>query len=670
MSLTIITFTCVILYSFLRSYAGIKEYSKLTMAGVSATINERIKNVGLEVESTLNDSSAMFLDVRELNVNNPEFLRYMIQVVAFNTDISAFFLGLPSGDVIQVNSIPLSAQTHYMMHPDQPLPKTSQFVLKEINVSRPPPYELWTYFDKDYHVLGTERLPYITINLFLRPWYIGALNNPGIYWSNIYTLTGTYEPGISGSIAIYKENGQLAGVLGADVSFISFTNFLNSQKFSRKGEAFIIDEQGKILIPYTFQETPQSIRNSNLVATGFAKYQKAHTKNFMFQYQGRNYLAYVSSLPANFGKNWSVFIAAPFLDFFFNLIRIQFEIALITLAILLLSVIVISYFSKRISKPIVTLAKEIDKITNLDLSSFKRVPSHIIEINMMDSSVASMRSALRSFSRYVPKEIVKQLMHKHKDITLKVEKKALTIFFSDIQDFTGFAESAPLDELMPVLSEYFDGLSKIILENKGTIDKYIGDSVMAFWGAPLENPRHAFDACRTALLCHAFVKKFNQIHRRNDQPLFLTRFGLSSGTVLVGNIGTKERMNYTVIGDPVNLASRLETTDKIYHVNIIIGDSVYQQLDNQFLCRPLDKIRVKGKYQETDIYELIALIEPGTDISATPEEIKLCTEFTLAYQTFMAGDVKQAQLLFQQLYQAFPEDYPTQIFLNRIADIA
>ena len=104
---------------------------------------------------------------------------------------------------------------------------------------------------------------------------------------------------------------------------------------------------------------------------------------------------------------------------------------------------------------------------------------------------------------------------------------------------------------MPLLNDYLDGLSKIILKNQGTIDKYIGDSVMAFWGAPATNPNHAVDACRTALECQYFVAEFNRKCREKNNPEFITRFGISTGTVVVGNIGTQERMNYTVIGDIV-----------------------------------------------------------------------------------------------------------------------
>lgn len=667
LSLTVIAFALVITYSYVRNYSGILEYSKKTMQRVSATVIERMRNISLEVESTLNDSSgALLYSKGVITIHDPDLIRFLLNVNAVNAEISSMALVLPSKDSIKVSDVALSTQSHYITDPAKPLPLGSRFVIRQIEESQSSPSEIWTYVDKDYNSLGSEKLPQATVDLSTRRWYLGAVSTRNIYWDPIpYYLSGTHELGISMGKAVFDRQDHLLGVVGVDLSFISLSKFISSQRISRSGEVLIVDQQGKVVLPIG-EYLGKPVVTAKLAAAAWKKFTTKHVNDFIFQYDSNKYLAYVSQLPESFGQNWSVLVIAPFLDFFANLVRIQIEIVLITLAILLVSIIIISFFSKKISQPIVNLSKEIDHITNLDLSSTKRIHSHIVEINLIDSSIATMRSTVRSFSRYVPKEIVRQLLHRHKDINLKVEKKDLTILFSDIQDFTTMAETYPLDKLMTILSAYFDGLSKIILRKKGTIDKYIGDSIMAFWGAPLEDATHTFDACMTVLLCSAYLKTFNERNHDNSYPVFHTRFGINTGEVLVGNVGTSERMNYTVIGDPVNLAARLQSVGKVYHVEIIISEAVYQKIKSQFLCRPLDKIAVKGKHEETEIYELVAVLAPGTELSAKSAQIKLCQSFAKAYQIFRTGDFATAKSLFQAIQKEFPNDYPTQMFLQRL----
>src|SRR5690606_14155153 len=152
-----------------------------------------------------------------------------------------------------------------------------------------------------------------------------------------------------------------------------------------------------------------------------------------------------------------------------------------------------------------------------------------------------------------------------------------------------------------------DEMSKIILQARGTIDKYIGDSVMAFWGAPTECPDQATVCAETALRCHAFVQAFNRRCTEKKLPLFKTRFGINSGVAIVGNIGTPERMNYTLIGDMVNAASRIQQQNKAYTTSILMGEKTQKQLDGRFVTRPIDVVEVKGKKEKLVLYELMAM---------------------------------------------------------------
>jgi adenylate cyclase len=341
---------------------------------------------------------------------------------------------------------------------------------------------------------------------------------------------------------------------------------------------------------------------------------------------------------------------------------------LIILAILLLSSLIVIYFSKRISSPIVTLAEEVKKIRDLELESEVRVKSNIKEIFLMDNAIAAMRIALRSFARYVPKKIVKDLIGIGEEIAIGGEKKEITILFSDISGFTTIAESCPIDLLIQLLGEYFDTMSKIILESQGTIDKFTGDGIMAFWGAPISLPNHALRACTAALLCSALLVKFNEDRRKKGLPEFPTRFGINTGTVIVGNIGTSDRINYTVIGDAVNTTARLQEIDKIYHTTIILSEDTYAEVKEEFVVRPLDVIAVKGKKEKIKIFELVAKKGGEKEILATPEQIELCHSFNEGFEAFQRKDFKLALSFFQEIQRKYPEDFPTKIYLDRISE--
>lgn len=664
-SLTTIAFIAVITYSYVRNYYAILNYSKGTMQRNSTAIIGDINDIQQSARETINGSQGLFIENHNFSFYNSQVQLYMLNVLKYNQNISSYFIAFANGSRILVKKLEASGQTHLIGQPEKPLPQGSTYCIKIFDPKRPGNPEIWYYLDQNFRKIGQEEFTKTTIPIKDRPWYIGALSTPKTFWTGPYQFIDTNERGITASKAIYTTDGSLSAVVGIDISFLQLTNFLSHETIGKYGHAFITDRTGQLLVPESYTLINSKI-NPDVIKAAILHYHQKNNNNFSFKFGHFRYLTYIGELPSIFGKDWLIVTIVPFVDFYSDLINTQFQIIGITLIILALSILVIIYFSKRISQPIVNLSNEIDKVTNLDLTSNNKIHSPIVEIRLIAASVRALRSAMRSFARYVPKEIVKQLLAQGKDITLRVDKRQLTIFFSDIQSFTSIAETEPLNTLMTLLNSYFDGLSKIILENQGTIDKYIGDSIMAFWGAPSPNIHQAVLACKTALECHAYLLEFNKNCQQQGKPMLITRFGISSGDVVVGNIGTKERMNYTVIGDAVNTAARLQVTDKIYHVNIIISEEVYHQTEQQFLVRPLDTVEVRGKKTKIKIYQLMASLTPGTQISATATQKELSSLFTDAYQKYLAGGHDEAKRLFQEIHQKFPEDYPTQIYLERL----
>ena len=588
-------------------------------------------------------------------------LFFMQAVLKAYPDVQAINIGTPDGSFILFTKILTATRDPYSSSLSKPIPADAIYVIREIDRSKEPPQENWYYTDENFEILEQEKASKVTFDPRTRPWYLGVEKSYTLYWSDIYHYNPTGELGITVAGPILSKKGDLQAVVGIDLPVKTLSNFLTEQRIGKRGKAYFLNTAGQILLPVGGDHQTSTIKKA------YHLYSKDKGEDFVFEDAGSEYLGHIQPFPVTFERNWLIAIVAPLDDFFEDILQAQKEIVLITILILLIAAILVVYFSKRISKPIVQLSQEIDKIKHLDLGSETRVQSHIREINLLDTSIASMRVMLQSFGRYVPKEIVKQLMQKGQEITLGGEKREVTVFFSDIADFTTTAESLPLEVVMPLLAAYFDKLSKIVLEARGTIDKYIGDSIMAFWGAPSEIPDPAHQACSAALKCQAALTEFNQGIQKKGYPPFFTRIGIHTGKVIVGNLGTLERMNYTIMGDVVNAAARLQTVNKIYHTRIIISEAVYKVVNAQFLARPLDIVEVKGKREKIKIYELMAQYQGDPVIAPHAEQIELSASFSQAFDAYHQGDLQKAKMLFQKIHTQFPTDYPTQFYLLRIS---
>jgi adenylate cyclase len=210
------------------------------------------------------------------------------------------------------------------------------------------------------------------------------------------------------------------------------------------------------------------------------------------------------------------------------------------------------------------------------------------------------------FGKYVSPVVIDNLIKNPDSLILGGEKKDITIFFSDIRGFTSISEKLDPEDLVGLLNEYLTEMSSIIIDNQGLVDKYMGDAIMALWGAPLEQTNHAENACLSSLKMISRLKELNNKWDKDGIPLFNIGIGLNSGDAVVGNMGSSDRFDYTAMGDNVNLASRMEGLNKIYGTNIIITDNTFQMVKDKFETRKLDFVRVKGKRKPVLIHELIS----------------------------------------------------------------
>ncbi len=239
------------------------------------------------------------------------------------------------------------------------------------------------------------------------------------------------------------------------------------------------------------------------------------------------------------------------------------------------------------------------------------------------------------------------------------ETKNLSILFSDIRDFTSISEGMAPDDLVRMLNEYFNAMTDVLYQNLGTLDKFIGDAIMAFWGSPYPQEDHAYHACNCALQMRDKLVELNsEWERRGMRPIAIG-IGVNSGPVNVGNIGSEKRLSWTVMGDNVNLASRLEGMTKQYRVAVLVNESTHEHTKLQFVAREVDKIRVKGKQLPVTIYELLA---PAAELKTYES---LLTDYNSALESYRACDWIAAAGKFGTIISTHPHDGPTQVLLQR-----
>ncbi len=268
-----------------------------------------------------------------------------------------------------------------------------------------------------------------------------------------------------------------------------------------------------------------------------------------------------------------------------------------------------------------------------------------------------------AFSQYLHPALITQMLNSPDGIRLGGEEKELTALFTDIRGFTTLSESLTPAQLVDLLNEYLSAMTDLIFKNWGTLDKYIGDAIMAFWGAPYPQTDHALRACRTGLDMLQGVKRLQASWQSRGVPRLEIGIGINTGPMLVGNMGSRIRKNFTIMGDSVNLASRLEGLNRQFGTNVIISEGTFLQVKDLVVARELDLIKVKGKMQPVKVYELLAL---AGDAHLHRD---LVSRFEKGLQAYRSCRWEAAIEAFQGLVRDYPLDSPSHVFIGRCHDL-
>ena len=347
---------------------------------------------------------------------------------------------------------------------------------------------------------------------------------------------------------------------------------------------------------------------------------------------------------------------------------------IISLLAFSIGIMIAPKLSKNIVSPLKTMIIAAKAISsgNLDIqiktSSNDEVGELANTFNDMTQDLKKQKQIKETFGKYVDPRVVEDILLNDNDLEItNGNKKNMTIFFSDIENFTTISELLTPSGLITLMNRYFTLTSKPITNYNGVIDKYIGDAIMAFWGEPfIEDKNHA------KLACHAALEQFDKLEElnadiaellgfRKNLPKINIRIGLCSGEVIAGSIGSSNSKSYTVMGDTVNIASRLESANKKYGTRILISEVTYDMVKDEFITRIIDKITVAGKSEPTSIYELI-----GENNKVEKPVIELASLYSQAFDLYQQTNWNDANELLEQCLKINPQDKASQHLLNRI----
>ncbi len=379
-----------------------------------------------------------------------------------------------------------------------------------------------------------------------------------------------------------------------------------------------------------------------------------------FKIEGRDQLAGFLRTGGGSRPDWLLGIVVPAEEFMGNLGADRNVLAMFAVIALLAGIYVSLLLAQRIANPVRAIVAETKRIQSLDFGERPLPSTHIEELEELGVAVEQLKTSLRSFEKLVPTQYARHLVTTGQEAKLGGERKHITIYFADIVGFTRLSEMMPPEELVEVLAEYLDVLSGKVIEHDGTVDKFNGDDVMAFWGAPSPVENSALCACVSAVRSQEALKALHIEWASQGRPLLGASFGISTGDVVVGNVGSRERMNYTVIGDAVNLASRLQGLNKFYETSVLVSEQTMLEAGDAVVTRLVDFVAVSGREQPASVYELLGLRE---ELSA--DEIRMASLHDAAMAHYRARRFVGAADGFRTVIAVRDKDGPARILLKR-----
>lgn len=512
-----------------------------------------------------------------------------------------------------------------------------------------------------------------------RPWYIGAKDQAEIYVTPLYRFQSTGRLGVTFAKRVLNDTGELIGVVALDMTMSALSRILDDIRIGEHGRVFMLSEDGRLL-SYTATRFEGKVArfvssnpdeqievDSEVIKSAIDQWLENQQEFFSFipSSGAETQIVSIAPIPRIFGAQPTLGLTVPE-DEFVGEIRATTTRAVQVGALALILAVAVTFFVARLlSNNLSRVADEARKVSNFDLGNDLDLKSNIEEVAELEAAVKGMKAGLSGFGAYVPKELVRSIVSKAQRISVGGDARDVTLMFSDLQGFTSQTEGLEPEALMPALSKYFEAMEAAISNNLGTVDKYIGDAIMALWNAPLDDPDHAVHACNAALSCLKVEASLNSEKEASPLRPLHTRFGLHTGRVVVGNVGSLSRLQYTALGSAVNFASRLEGLNKVYGTQILVSEAVYLQVMHSFVMREIDVVVPLGTKNPTRIYELICETSDNENSSVSACNAREFEQWHESYALYKSRKWKDALIAFEEHRKIARNKHLIDTFIDR-----
>ena len=617
---------------------------------------------------TMVSTAATLASAQPMFFRDAASVQYLKDIIAHSETVSSAYVGFDDGTFRMVMRTPAGLKIQ-----DKVVPSESDYAYRWLDRSvSASPVDTFSFRDKLDKEVGVSQVAAV-YDPRMRDWYKVAAIKKSTALSTPYIFSSSGLPGITIASPFYKE-GVLTGVVAVDITLDNLSQFLAARVVSPGAMSLIIDEQEKVIANSNLKEKVKLVDkkvnlkhigalDSDLPALAMVQQVKAVNKdNFTFVHPTTNeeYAISFSSFASDANKRWQILILAPLDDFSGPLKENNKRLLIFGSLAIILQILFIYFLSRLIAKPLEKLEKKVNDVRELKPANDDIVvESQIREIASLSRAVNTLDHAVRSFAAFVPVGLVKHLIESNQQLQLGGHSRFLTMMFCDVEAFSKLAESSPSNELLVRISSYLEAVTLAVNEEQGTIDKFIGDAAMAFWGAPAPLDDHAWHACAAAIRISQRMAVLNaQWVSEGLEPLQV-RIGIHCDAVVVGNIGSQHRMSYTVMGDAVNLTSSLEDINKKYGTQITVSHAIFREVGERLHLRPMNEVNVKGRRATLQIYELLGVVDvnnTNSGLETSADIIEKCKMTKLAYQAFHDRQWEEAALRYEAVLARFPND--------------
>ncbi|RLS57144.1 MAG: adenylate/guanylate cyclase domain-containing protein [Planctomycetota bacterium] len=674
---------------------------------LSLNINQNLERLIHEIEDFINTTEAIYKNTNPDGTNNKVFLQALAAHLIENPRYGVIVYTEEKTGRTFVLDPPINKQFKYgsIHSPSKEEPDNSS-IDADITLREYIPNPINGTFTKKKYLIGNypdkpfETIPELQVNFRDMPWYLLGKSLPAkskSIWTEAFNYKNSenlrkLDSGILCVKSLFDKNGNLAAVIGMQIGNFMISDYLASlldDVHTQNLKGFIFEKRkdgSAVLIAHSLRDkTFPRDEKENLILISKPEEMKdpvissliknlpeefigipdlPNHKIFTFNDHGTGYMGSAATLVPGQMPWWILCLYVPE-NILYAKSYEQFQITmLITFFIMLIGTIITIFFAGRAAKNLENLALCATKIGNLDFDyKIKIDTAYVKEVQNLSKSMNLMQVGLQSFTKYLPKEMLKSLFDAGVVAKPGGKEKEVSIFFADIANFTHYSEILSPNDLVLQLNEYLGCFSSVINSNHGTVDKYIGDAVMAYWNAPKDCEDHAFKSCKAAIQGLHNLSFLQKEWARLNKPIFVARIGINTGNVVLGNIGTEEHLSYTVMGDNVNLASRLEGLNKTYATSIIISESTLKACGDKLVTRPVDLVAVKGKEKKILVHELL-----GITNETSSKIVDFCNDFKVAFAAYLNKDWKTGVQLFAKIAEQHPNDQLTKIHLDRCKD--